>query len=177
MIMITILSNDRSTEKLRKEVADMTRMLQLIPRRDSFLSLFPGIGVFDRFFNDLELPDIFNEEKMLVPAFDISETEKEYMITGEIPGIDVKDLDITLLDGILTIKGEKKQEKEDKDENYHRIERNYGSFQRNFRIPEKVKTDKLNATYKDGVLKLTLPKAEASEAKKIEVKEEVKKKK
>jgi len=175
--MITILSNDRSTEKLRKEVADMTRMLQLIPRRDSFLSLFPGIGVFDRFFNDLELPDLFNEERVLVPAFDISETEKEYMITGEIPGIDVKDLDITLLDGILTIKGEKKQEKEDKDENYHRIERNYGSFQRNFRIPEKVKTDKLNATYKDGVLKLTLPKAEASEAKKIEVKEEVKKKK
>jgi HSP20 family protein len=177
MIMITILSNDRSTEKLRKEVADMTRMLQLLPRRDGFLSLFPGTGVFDRFFNDLELPDLFNEERVLVPAFDISETEKEYMITGEIPGIDTKELDITLLDGILTVKGEKKNEKEDKDENYHRIERHYGSFQRNFRIPEKVKTDKLNATYKDGVLKLTLPKAEASEAKKIEVKEEVKKKK
>lgn len=120
---------------------------------------------------------LFGEEATLVPAFDISETEKEYMITGEIPGIDVKDLDITLLDGMLTIKGEKKKEKEDTDENYHRIERHYGSFQRNFRIPEKVKTDKLDATYKDGVLKLTLPKAEASEAKKIEVKEEGKKKK
>jgi len=175
--MISFISNNRSTEKLKKEVADMTSMLQLVPRRDGFLSLFPGTGVFDQFFNDLELPDLLGEEGMLVPAFDISETEKEYMITGEIPGIDAKELDITLLDGILTIKGEKKQEKEDKDENYHRVERHYGSFQRNFRIPEKVKTDKLDATYKDGVLKLTLPKAEASEAKKIEVKEESKKKK
>jgi len=155
----------------------MTRMLQLLPGRDGSLSLFPGTDVFDRFFNDFELPDVFGEEGMLVQPFDISETEKEYMITGEIPGIDAKELDITLLDGILTVKGEKKQEKEDKDENYHRVERHYGSFQRNFRIPEKVKTDQLNATYKDGVLKLTLPKAEASEAKKIEVKEESKKKK
>jgi HSP20 family protein len=155
----------------------MTRMLQLIPGGDSFLSSVPGTGIFDRFFNDLELPALFNEEDMVVPAFDISETEKEYMITGEIPGIDAKELDITLLDGILTIKGEKNKEKEEKDENYHRVERHYGSFQRNFRIPEKVKTDKLDATYKDGVLKLTLPKAESSEAKKIEVKEENKKKK
>jgi HSP20 family protein len=155
----------------------MTRMLQLIPSRDNFLSLLPGIDVFDRFFNDLALPDLFGEERALVPAFDISETEKEYVITGEIPGMDVKDLNVTLLDGILTVKGEKKQEKEENDENYHRVERHYGTFQRNFRIPDKVKTDKLDATYKDGVLKLTLPKAEASEAKKIEVKEDIKKKK
>lgn len=155
----------------------MTRMLELIPRRDGFLSLFPETGLFDRFFNDLELPDIFGEEGMVVPAFDISETEKEYMITGEIPGIDVKDLDITLLDGILTIKGEKKKEKEDKDENYHRIERHYGSFHRNFRLPAKVKTDKLDATYKDGVLKLTIPKVEVTKPKKIAIKEKGTKKK
>ena len=155
----------------------MTRMLQLVPKRDGFLSLFPETGLFDRFFNDLELPDIFGEEGMVVPAFDITETEKEYIITGEIPGIDVKDLDITLLEGILTIKGEKKKETEDKDENYHRIERDYGSFQRNFRLPAKVKTDKLDATYKDGVLKLTIPKAEVTKPKKIEIKEKGTKKK
>ena len=74
-------------------------------------------------------------------------------------------------------KKEKKQENEEKEENYHRVERHYGSFQRSFRIPEKVKTDELDATYKDGILKLSLPKAEASEVKKIEVKENVKKKK
>lgn len=149
----------------------MTSMLQLIPSRRNFLSLIPELDLVDRFFNDLPLPSLFSEEKVLSPAFDISETEKEYVITGEIPGTDVKDLDVTLLDGLLTVKGEKKQEKEDKDENYHRVERHYGSFERSFRIPEKVKADKLEATYKDGILKIFLPKSEASEVKKIEVKE------
>lgn len=149
----------------------MTSMLQLIPSRRNFLSLIPELDLFDRFFNDLPLPSLFSEEKVLSPAFDISETEKEYVITGEIPGTDVKDLDVTLLDGLLTVKGEKKQEKEDKDENYHRVERHYGSFERSFRIPEKVKADKLEATYKDGILKIFLPKSEASEVKKIAVKE------
>lgn len=149
----------------------MTRMLQLVPRREGFLSLIPELDIFDRFFNDLELPDVFGEERVLVPAFDISETEKEYVITGEIPGVYPKDLDLTLTDGCLTIKGEKKQEDEEKNENYHRVERHYGSFQRSFRIPDKVKTDELDATYKDGILKITLPKAETREVKKIEVKE------
>ncbi len=149
----------------------MTRMLQLVPSRRSFLSLIPELDLFDRCFNDLPLPSLFSEGKVLSPAFDISETEKEYVITGEIPGIDVKELDVTLLDGILTVKGEKKQEKEEKDEDYHQVERHYGSFERSFRIPEKVKADELEATYKDGILKIFLPKSEASEVKKIEVKE------
>lgn len=149
----------------------MTRMLQLVPSRRSFLSLIPELDLFDRFFNDLPLPSLFSEGKVLSPAFDISETEKEYVITGEIPGIDVKELDVTLLDGILTVKGEKKQEKEEKDEDYHQVERHYGSFERSFRIPEKVKADELEATYKDGILKIFLPKSEASEVKKIEIKE------
>jgi HSP20 family protein len=152
-------------------------MLQLIPSRRNFLSLIPELDLFDRFFDDLPLPSLLSEEKVLSPAFDISETEKEYVITGEIPGTDVKDLDVTLLDGLLTVKGEKKQEKEDKDENYHRVERHYGSFGRSFRIPEKVKADKLEATYEDGILKLTIPKSEASEVKKIEVKEKKTRKK
>jgi len=146
-------------------------MLQLVPRRESFLSLIPELDIFDRFFNDLELPDLFSEERVLAPAFDISETEKEYVITGEIPGVDPKGLDVTLTDGCLTIKGEKKQEDEEKNENYHRVERHYGSFQRSFRIPDKVKTDELGATYKDGILRLSLPKVEESKVKKIEVKE------
>ena len=155
----------------------MTRMLQLIPRRNSFLSLIPEIDFFDRFFNDLTLPNLFGEEKLFVPVFDLSETEKEYVITGEIPGIDVKNLDITLTDSLLTIKGEKKEEKEENDENYHRVERHYGSFHRTFQIPNKVKTDELDATYKDGILKLTLPKDEVTEVKKIEVKEKKARKK
>lgn len=93
------------------------------------------------------------------------------MIAGEIPGIDVKDLKVTLTDGIVTIKGEKKKEQEEKEENYHRVERHYGSFERSFRLPDGIKTKELDAQYKDGILKLTLPKAEVSEVKKIEVKE------
>jgi HSP20 family protein len=155
----------------------MTRTYELIPRADGFMSLIPRMDMFDLFFNDVGLTDFFNKEDTLMPAIDISETEKEYVVTGEIPGVDAKDLDVTLTDGILTIKGEKKQENEEKEENYHRIERHYGSFERSFRIPEKVKTDKLDATYKDGVFKLSLPKAEVAEAKKIEVKENKAKKK
>ena len=149
----------------------MTRMFQLIPRRESFLPLVPQIDIFDQFFNSLELPTLFGEESMVVPDFDISETEKEYMIAGEIPGIDVKDLKVTLTDGIVTIKGEKKKEQEEKEENYHRVERHYGSFERSFRLPDGIKTKELDAQYKDSILKLTLPKAEVSEVKKIEVKE------
>ncbi len=155
----------------------MTRTYELIPRADGFMSLIPRMDMFDLFFNDVGLTDLFNKEDTLMPVIDISETEKEYVVTGEIPGVDAKDLDVTLTDGILTIKGEKKQENEEKEENYHRIERHYGSFERSFRIPEKVKTDKLDATYKDGVFKLSLPKAEVVEAKKIEVKENKAKKK
>jgi len=155
----------------------MTRMLQLVPSRQRFMPFVPEIDIFDRFFNSFELPALFGGEEMVIPDFDISETEKEYAISGEIPGIDVKDLNVTLTDGIITIKGEKKKETEEKDENYHRIERHYGSFERSFRVPDTVKTDELDANYKDGVLKLTLPKAEVSEVKKIEVKEKKARKK
>lgn len=155
----------------------MTRTYELVPRTHRVMSLVPRWNMFDLFFDDFGLTDLFNDKEVLMPAIDISETEKEYVITGEIPGVDAKDLDVTLTDGILTIKGEKKHENEEKDENYHRIERHYGSFERSFRIPEKVKTDKLDATYKDGIFKLSLPKAEVVEAKKIEVKENKAKKK
>jgi HSP20 family protein len=79
-------------------------------------------------------------------------------------------MEVTLLDGILTVKGEKKQETEDKGETCHRIERRYGSFLRSFRIPDKVKTDKIDAIFKNGVLRLTLPKSEESEVTKIKIK-------
>ena len=145
----------------------MARLLSLVPRENEFL---PARDLFDRFFDEWDMTDLFNEDRTWMPAFDISENEKEYLISAELPGMEIKDVDITLTEGILTVKGEKKNEKEDKEEDYHRIERRYGSFHRSFRIPGRVKPDKVNATYKDGILKLTLPKAEGSETKKIEVK-------
>jgi len=148
----------------------MTRLLRLIPRQERFLSAVPEIELLDRFLGDLELPALFGREGELVPAFDIAETEKEYTITGEIPGIEAKDLKVTLADGILSITGEKKKEEEEKGEHFHRIEREYGSFHRGFRFFEKVTSDNVKANYKDGVLKITLPKTEIK-TQKIEVKE------
>jgi HSP20 family protein len=113
---------------------------------------------------------MLKEKDEWLPAFDIVENEKEYVFSAELPGMEVKDIEVTLSDGILTVKGEKKQEHEDKGKDYHRIERHYGSFHRSFRIPGKVKMEGVDANYKDGILRLTLPKTEESETKKIEVK-------
>ena len=105
-----------------------------------------------------------------MPPFDISETEGEIVVKAELPGMKVEDIDITLTDGLLTIKGERKMENEDKRENYHRIERRFGSFSRSLNLGLKVKADGIDAGYKDGVLTVTLPKAEEDKPKKIEVK-------
>jgi HSP20 family protein len=149
----------------------MTSLVRLIPRTERLFSLIPEMDIMSRFFDDLDLPQIFRRDDELLPAFDITETEKEYTITGEIAGIEAKDLDVTLSDGTLIIQGEKKREQEEKDEHIHRIEREYGSFHRGFRLPENVKTEALKANYKDGVLKITLPKT-GVKTKKIEVKEQ-----
>ena len=144
----------------------MNRLLSLIPGR----SYTPSRNLFDRFFDDWDLPSVFSGEEEWIPAFDISENDKEYAVSAELPGIDIKDVDITISDGILSLKGEKKHETEDKGENYHRIERHYGSFHRSFRIPGRVESDKVDASYKDGILKVLLPKAEGTETKKIDIK-------
>jgi HSP20 family protein len=149
-----------------KEVSNMASLLNLIPKRNNFLTT----DLFDRFLTDAYPLSVFNEKNEWAPAFDIKENEKEYVVIAELPGIDTKDLDVTFSDGILTVKGEKREDHEEKRGDYHSIERRYGSFQRSFRLPGKVKTDNIDANYKDGILRLTLPKAEASEIKKIEVK-------
>jgi HSP20 family protein len=107
-----------------------------------------------------------------VPAVDIAETDKAYEITAELPGMDEKNIEVKFADGVLTIKGEKKEEKEEKKKDYYLSERSYGSFQRSFQVPDGVDTDKIEAIFKKGVLTVALPKsAEAQKAaKKIDVK-------
>ncbi len=144
----------------------MNRFLSLIPGR----SYTPSRDLFDRFFDDWDVPSLFSSESELVPAFDISENDKEFLVTAELPGIDSKDVELTISDGILSVKGEKKHEKEDKGEDYHRVERRFGSFHRSFRIPGKVESDKIDASYKDGILKILLPKTEETETRKIDIK-------
>jgi HSP20 family protein len=108
-----------------------------------------------------------------IPAVDVAETAKGYEITAELPGIDEKNVEVKYADGTLTIKGEKKDEKEEKKENYYLSERNYGAFQRSFRVPDGVDAGKIEASFKNGVLTLTLPKTPEArkEEKRIEIKQ------
>jgi HSP20 family protein len=125
--------------------------------------------MFDRFFRGFE-----EEEERAIstwrPVVDISETDDEYIVRAEIPGVSKDDIKVTIRDNMLTISGEKKQEKETKNENFHRVERVYGSFTRTFTLPGAVKVDKVEATFKDGVLTIKLPKVEEAKSKEIEVK-------
>ncbi len=103
------------------------------------------------------------------PAVDIFETDEEIVVKAELPGIDRKDISVSLENNVLSLKGERRFEKETRDENYHRIERAYGSFSRSFSIPGLVDSDKIHAEYKDGILKIILPKKEQAKPKQIKI--------
>jgi len=104
------------------------------------------------------------------PLVDISEDEKEYLIKAELPEVKKEDVKVTVEKGVLTITGERKFEKEEKDKRYHRIERSYGSFLRSFTLPDEADESKVNAEFKDGVLLVHLHKNEKVRPKSIEVK-------
>src|SRR5262249_28349714 len=105
------------------------------------------------------------------PSVDIFETEADIVVKAELPGMDRKDITLHLENNVLTLKGERKFEKETKDENYHRIERSYGNFSRAFSIPATVDEEGIRADYKDGVLKISLPKKEQAKPKQIKIAE------
>ena len=100
---------------------------------------------------------------------DISETDDEFVIKAEIPDISKEDVKVTVENGVLTFRGERKQEKEEKGKKFHRIERYYGCFCRSFSLPDNVDESKIDASFKDGMLELTIPKTEAKKPKSIEV--------
>lgn len=103
------------------------------------------------------------------PAVDIYETENELILSAEIPGIDEKDVEIKVEDNTLSIKGERKFEKETKEENYYRIERSYGSFYRSFTLPNYIDQDKIQAVHENGVLKITMPKKTELKPRKVKI--------
>ena len=106
------------------------------------------------------------------PSMDISETKDSLVAKVEVPGMEQKDIQISLQENLLTIKGEKRQEKEEKEEHYHRIERSYGAFTRSLRLPVAVDASKVTAAVKNGVLTVTLPKTPAAKGTTIPVKAE-----
>ena len=138
--------------------------------------------LFDRFGSGFGFPSLrrmFDIEpawrssfSFSMPAIDMSEDEKAYKISAELPGIDGKDIDVSLSGDMLVLKGEKRQEKEEKQKNYHFSERAYGSFQRAFDLPASVDRNRVSADFSKGVLTITLPKTAESQKpqKKIDVK-------
>jgi HSP20 family protein len=143
-----------------------------IIRWDPFRDLVTLREKMNRLFEDT-LP-FRGEEKELIagswtPAVDIYEKENALVLTTELPGLDEKDIEIKIEDNSLTLKGERKFEKETKEDDYHRIERSYGSFSRSFTLPRYIDEDKINAEYENGVLKITMPKKAELKAKKVKV--------
>jgi HSP20 family protein len=126
---------------------------------------------WDSFF-DIETKKRGDDVRSWFPSLDVSETKNEIVVKAEVPGMDPKDIDISLSDGVLSIRGEKKQEREEKEEDYHLVERNYGSFARTVALPKEVNHDKINASYKNGVLKVVLPKSEEAKKKEVKIKVE-----
>jgi HSP20 family protein len=124
--------------------------------------------LFDDFFGRPFIRREWTEEAWS-PSVDMSETKDNVIVNAEIPGIPKEDIKVAVQDNILTLSGEKGQEKEEKNANYHRIERSYGSFRRSFTLPTSVKPDEVKATYKDGILKITLPKTEEVKPKEIPI--------
>jgi len=103
------------------------------------------------------------------PSVDVFENETEVVFTAELPGMSSKDIEVNLENNVLTLKGERRFEKETKEKNYHRVEREYGTFSRSFALPTAVNGDRVTAEYKDGVLKIVLPKREETKSKPIKI--------
>lgn len=124
--------------------------------------------LFDEFFQTTP-SRIGLLEGVWSPATDITENDEEVVVRFELPGVSPEDVHISVTDNVLTIKGEKKEEREKKDKNYHRSECVYGSFERSFTLPADVDTDKIKATFKHGVLNVVIPKAEHAKPKDIKI--------
>ncbi|MEJ2544857.1 MAG: Hsp20/alpha crystallin family protein [Calditrichaceae bacterium] len=123
---------------------------------------------FDNFLNsDSRLSD---DVTTVYPVVNIEETENEYLISAELPGMEKKDIHISLENNVLAISGEKKSESKSDEKNYHRFERTYGKFYRSFELPHSINQDNIDAGYKNGILNISLPKAEEAKPKQIEVK-------
>lgn len=141
---------------------------ELLNMEREFNRLFNVFG--KRFgFSESDTKDEY-ENAVWMPLTDIKEDKDNYYVMLDLPGVSKDDVKVSYSDGQLSISGERKQEKEEKDAKYHRVERVYGRYYRSFTLPSKVKDDKIEAEFKDGQLKITVPKAEEAKPKELEIK-------
>ena len=143
-----------------------------IVKWEPFRDLMTAQRYFDRLFREAFVP-MFGEAEISTrswaPPVDIYETDNDIVLKAELPGVDPKDVEVRVEDNTLYLKGERKFEKEVKEQNYHRVERSYGSFARSFSLPNSISTDKVKAEFKDGLLTLTMPKREEAKPKTIKI--------
>ena len=125
-------------------------------------------NLWNRFLGDTPFARRFREEWS--PSVDISETKDSFVVKAELPGLEAKDVNVSISGDLLTIKGEKQREEEEKDEHHYCAERYYGSFQRVFQLPTSVQGEKIEAIFDKGVLRITLPKVEEAKKKEIKIK-------
>lgn len=144
--------------------------MNLIPWRAEGLGLSNLRREMDRLFEDFAGNGGRQGLERWAPSMDVSETPEALIVKAEVPGIDPKEVEISVSGDTLTLKGEKKEEKEEKGKTWHRIERSYGSFFRSVTLPAPVDADRIAAEARDGVLTITLPKTEKAKTKRIEVK-------
>lgn len=150
-------------------------MAGLIPWRRSSGSMLEQMqremdDVFRRFFGESALAESETNGLGWAPQVDIEETDKEMVVKADLPGVDPKDIEISLSENTLTLRGEKKEEKEEKDKNYHRVERFAGQFYRRIPLPAQADPEKIEASTANGVVTVTVPKKAEAQAKKITVK-------
>ena len=125
---------------------------------------------FDNLFNDFFGNHFIRRyDKPWYPNIDISESDKEYVVKAELPGVDKDNVKISLQENVLKLQGDKNQEKEEKNENYHRVERYYGAFERSVHLLNSVDVKKIKAKFKDGVLSINLPKTAEAKLKEIPI--------
>jgi HSP20 family protein len=148
------------------------RRSEIAPGDDPFSSLRREMErAFENFGRDFGWPSGDTPSAAMAPSIDLSETDKEIKIEAELPGVDEKDVEVVVTDNVLTIRGEKKAEKEEKKKDYRLVERSYGSFSRSLTLPFAADASKAQATFKKGVLTITMPKPPelAAKAKKIAI--------
>lgn len=133
----------------------------------AYLNREPFSRLFEGFFNEAQGEEVSNRN--WVPPVDIQETEDGYRLLAELPGLTKEDINITLENNVLRLSGERKFERDVKKESFHRIERTYGTFSRAFALPQQVSSEKVQASFENGILTLTIPKAEQAKPRKIAI--------
>jgi len=159
-------------KNMAKDQLPATRRISGLPQRgaedDPFFAIQREINrMFDDFFRGDELAPLGAERELRTfsPAIDVQETDKGVTVTAELPGLDEKDVEVTLGDGTLTVRGEKKEEREERGKQYRQREMSYGAFNRVIRLPDGIDTEKVDARFKNGILTITAPWIEEAETK------------